>query len=70
MKLKSKKITGDLKIDSKNLNPPRKVQKLKNDLANICPKSLIRSFGCRPGEFVQPTKGISVSEKLKINGTM
>lgn len=50
-----KGITGDIKIDSKNLNPPKKVQKLKSDLAvYISQKSDPRILAARPGEFVQP----------------
>lgn len=50
-----KNITGDIKIDAKNLNPPRKVQKLKSDLAiYMSQKSDPRVLAARPGEFVQP----------------
>lgn len=50
-----KEITGDVKIDSKNLNSPRKIQKLKSDLAvYMSQKSDPRVMAARPGEFVQP----------------
>lgn len=50
-----KALTGDLKIDTKTLNPPRKVEKLKKDLAvYIKQKSDPRILAARPGEFVQP----------------
>lgn len=59
-----KEITGDIKIDSKNLNPPRKVQKLKSDLAiYMSQKSDPRVLAARPGEFVQPKgQGFSVGK--------
>ncbi|WP_415325391.1 carboxypeptidase-like regulatory domain-containing protein [Chryseobacterium sp. MMS23-Vi53] len=59
-----KDITGDLKIDSKNLNPPRKVQKLKSDLAvYMSQKSDPRILAARAGEFVQPKgQGFSVGK--------
>ncbi|WP_346984013.1 carboxypeptidase-like regulatory domain-containing protein [Chryseobacterium sp. POE27] len=62
-----KEITGDIKIDSKNLNPPRKVQKLKSDLAiYMSRKSDPSVLAPRPGEFVQPvTKGIFSLGKIK-----
>lgn len=50
-----KALTGDLKIDTKTLNPPRKVEKLKKDLAvYIKQKSDPRILAAKPGEFVQP----------------
>lgn len=50
-----KALTGDLKIDTKTLNPPRKVEKLRKDLAiYIKQKSDPRILAARPGEFVQP----------------
>ncbi len=50
-----KNITGDITIDSKNLNQPKKVEKLKNDLAlYMHQKSDPRVLAARPGEFVQP----------------
>lgn len=62
-----KNITGDIKIDTKNLNPPRKVEKLKNDLAKyMSQKSAPGVLVARPGEFVQPvTKGIYSFGKIK-----
>ncbi|WBX95796.1 carboxypeptidase-like regulatory domain-containing protein [Chryseobacterium gambrini] len=62
-----KTITGDIKIDAKNLNPPRKVEKLKNDLAKyMSQKSAPGVLAARPGEFVQPvTKGIYSFGKVK-----
>lgn len=62
-----KGITGDLKVDAKNLNPPRKVQKLKNDLGKyMAQKSDPRVLAARPGEFVQPvTKGTFTIGKIK-----
>ncbi|KQT20592.1 hypothetical protein ASG22_16590 [Chryseobacterium sp. Leaf405] len=62
-----KEITGDIKIDSKNLNPPKKVQKLKSDLAlYMSQKSDPRIMAARPGEFVQPiTKGTFSFGKTK-----
>lgn len=50
-----KGLTGDLKIDTKTMNPPRKVEKLKSDLAlYISQKSDPRILAAKPGEFVQP----------------
>ncbi|NML57870.1 carboxypeptidase-like regulatory domain-containing protein [Chryseobacterium cheonjiense] len=62
-----KEITGDIKIDSKNLNPPRKVEKLKSDLAIYMKrKSAPSVLASRPGEFVQPvTKGVFSIGKVK-----
>lgn len=62
-----KEITGDIKIDSKNLNPPRKVEKLKNDLAvYMSRRSAPSVLAPRPGEFVQPvTKGVFSLGKVK-----
>jgi hypothetical protein len=62
-----KEITGDIKIDSKNLNPPKKVQKLKSDLAiYMSQKSDPKVLAARPGEFVQPiTKGTFSFGKIK-----
>jgi len=62
-----KEITGDIKIDSKNLNPPRKVQKLKSDLAVYMKrKSAPSVLAPRAGEFVQPvTKGVFSLGKVK-----
>ncbi len=57
-----KNLTGDLKIDSKNLNAPKKVEKLKSDLAvYMSQKSDPRIMAARPGEFVQPKgQGFSI----------
>lgn len=62
-----KEVTGDLKIDAKNLNPPRKVQKLKSDLAiYMSRKSDPSVLAPRAGEFVQPvTKGVFSFGKIK-----
>lgn len=50
-----KELTGDLKIDTKNLNPPKKVEKLKADIGKyLRQKSDPRILAARPGEFVQP----------------
>ncbi|RZJ49798.1 MAG: hypothetical protein EOO19_04650 [Chryseobacterium sp.] len=50
-----KALTGDLKIDTKTLDPPRKVEKLKSDLAvYMKQKSDPRIIAAKPGEFVQP----------------
>jgi hypothetical protein len=59
-----KEITGDIKIDSKNLNQPKKVQKLKSDLAiYMSQKSDPRIMAARPGEFVQPKgQGFSIGK--------
>ncbi|WP_294221975.1 hypothetical protein [uncultured Chryseobacterium sp.] len=59
-----KNITGDLKTDSKNLNSPRKVEKLKSDLAvYMSQKSDPRIMAARPGEFVQPKgQGFSIGK--------
>jgi len=59
-----KALTGDLKVDTKTLNPPRKVEKLKSDLAvYIKQKSDPRILAGRPGEFVQPKgQGFSIGK--------
>ncbi|AZA53210.1 hypothetical protein [Chryseobacterium sp. G0201] len=59
-----KGLTGDIKIDSKNLNPPRKVEKLKSDLAvYMSQKSDPRLLAARAGEFVQPKgQGFSIGK--------
>lgn len=50
-----KGLTGDLKIDTKTMNPPKKVEKLRSDLAlYISQKSDPRILAAKPGEFVQP----------------
>lgn len=62
-----KGLTGDIKIDAKNLNPPKKVAKLKSDLAiYMSQKSDPRLMAARPSEFVQPvTKGTFSFGKIK-----
>ena len=59
-----KEMTGDLKMDTRNLNPPRKVQKLKSELAvYMSQKSDPRVLAARPGEFVQPKgQGFSIGK--------
>lgn len=59
-----KALTGDLKVDTKTLNPPRKIEKLKSDLAvYIKQKSDPRILAARPGEFVQPKgQGFSIGK--------
>nr|WP_262909436.1 hypothetical protein [Chryseobacterium gwangjuense] len=59
-----KGITGDLAIDSKNLNQQKKVQKLKGELAlYMSRKSDPRVLAARPGEFVQPKgQGFSIGK--------
>lgn len=59
-----KDITGDITIDSKNLDPPKKVQKLKSDLGlYMSKKSDPRIMAARPGEFVQPKgQGFSIGK--------
>ncbi len=48
-------LTGNLKIDSKTYNKPRKVQQLEAELGRyIKQKSDPRILAARPGEFVQP----------------
>lgn len=48
-------ITGNIKIDAKNLNKPKKVEKLIKDLDQyISQKSDPRILAAKPGEFVQP----------------
>jgi hypothetical protein len=48
-------ITGDLKIDAKNLNRPKKVEKLVKDIDSyISQKSDPRILAAKAGEFVQP----------------
>jgi len=59
-----KSLTGDLKIDSKTLNPSRKVEKLRNDMDQyIAQKSDPRILAAQPGEFVQPKgQGFSIGK--------
>ncbi len=61
-----KALTGDLKIDTQTLNPPKKVEKLKKDLAlYIAQKSDPRILAAKPGEFVQPKGQGFVIGKVK-----
>lgn len=57
-------ITGNLKIDAKNLNRPKKVEKLIKDMDRyISQKSDPRVLAARPGEFVQPKgQGFSIGK--------
>ncbi|GEN73475.1 hypothetical protein CLA01_35470 [Chryseobacterium lathyri] len=57
-------ITGDLKIDAKNLNRPKKVEKLIKDIDGyIARKSDPRILAAKPGEFVQPKgQGFSIGK--------
>lgn len=57
-------ITGDLKIDAKNLNRPKKVEKLVKDIDNyISQKSDPRILAAKPGEFIQPKgQGFSIGK--------
>ncbi|MBK1894228.1 peptidase associated/transthyretin-like domain-containing protein [Chryseobacterium paridis] len=57
-------LTGDLKIDSKSLNKPKKVQKLTKDIDKyIAQKSDPRILAAKAGEFVQPKgQGFSVGK--------
>ncbi|SIS34954.1 hypothetical protein SAMN05421639_103124 [Chryseobacterium shigense] len=57
-------LTGDLKIDTKNLNRPKKVDKLIKDIDKyIDQKSDPRILAARPGEFVQPKgQGFSIGK--------
>ncbi|MCX8532025.1 hypothetical protein [Chryseobacterium luquanense] len=59
-----KGLSGDLKIDSKTLNQPAKVQKLKAEInAYLKQKSDPRILAARPGQFVQPKgQGFSVGK--------
>lgn len=48
-------LTGNLKIDSRNYNKPKKVQKLETEINRyIAQKSDPRILAAKPGEFVQP----------------
>lgn len=48
-------ITGNLKVDSKNLDRPKKVEKLVKELKRyIAQKSDPKLMAHKPGEFVQP----------------
>lgn len=59
-----KGLSGDIKIDSKTLNAPKKVEKLKADINNyLKQKSDPRVLAARPGEFVQPKgQGFSIGK--------
>lgn len=59
-----KGLTGDLKVDSKNLNRPRKVEKLTQDIDKyIAQKSNPRILAAKAGEFVQPKgQGFSIGK--------
>ncbi|WP_179469330.1 carboxypeptidase-like regulatory domain-containing protein [Chryseobacterium sp. H1D6B] len=59
-----KGITGDLKIDSKNLDRPKKVEKLVKDIDKyILQKSDPRVLAAKGGEFVQPKgQGFSIGK--------
>lgn len=59
-----KGLSGDIKIDSKTMNPPKKVEKLKSDIGKyIQQKSDPRILAARPGEFVQPKgQGFSIGK--------
>ena len=61
-----KQLTGDLKIDAKTYNAPKKVEKLKADIGNyINTKSDPRILAAKPGEFVQPKGQGFVVGKIK-----
>ncbi|AZB08895.1 carboxypeptidase regulatory-like domain-containing protein [Chryseobacterium sp. G0162] len=48
-------LTGNLKIDSRSYNKPKKVQKLEIEMSRyIAQKSDPRILAAKPGEFVQP----------------
>ncbi|WP_126653400.1 carboxypeptidase-like regulatory domain-containing protein [Chryseobacterium aureum] len=57
-------LTGNLKIDSKLYNKPKKVEKLIKDIDQyIAQKSDPRILAARPGEFVQPKgQGFSIGK--------
>ena len=60
----SKGLTGDLKIDSKTLNRPKKVERLVREIDQyMVKKSDPRILAARAGEFVQPKgQGFSVGK--------
>ncbi|WP_312075335.1 carboxypeptidase-like regulatory domain-containing protein [Chryseobacterium sp.] len=62
-----RKLTGDLKIDTKVYNPSTKVQKLRADMGTyLRQKSDPKILAAKPGEFVQPvTKGTFSFGKIK-----
>nr|WP_315032614.1 carboxypeptidase-like regulatory domain-containing protein [uncultured Chryseobacterium sp.] len=57
-------LTGNLKIDSRSYNKPKKVEKLTKDIDQyIAQKSDPRILAARPGEFVQPKgEGFSIGK--------
>ncbi|QIY91201.1 carboxypeptidase-like regulatory domain-containing protein [Chryseobacterium gallinarum] len=57
-------ITGNLKIDSRNFGPSRKVEKLTKEIDRyIAQKTDPRVLAARPGEFVQPKgQGFSIGK--------
>ncbi|KFF75001.1 hypothetical protein HX13_08650 [Chryseobacterium sp. P1-3] len=57
-------ITGNLKIDSRNFGPSRKVEKLTKEIDRyIVQKTDPRVLAARPGEFVQPKgQGFSIGK--------
>ncbi|MFP3834983.1 hypothetical protein [Chryseobacterium sp. SIMBA_028] len=57
-------LTGNLKIDSRNYNKPKKVEKLSKEIDTyIAKKSDPRILAARPGEFVQPKgEGFSIGK--------
>ena len=57
-------LTGNLKIDSRNYNRPKKVEKLSKEIDSyIAQKSDPRILAARPGEFVQPKgEGFSIGK--------
>lgn len=57
-------ITGNLKIDTKNLNRSKKVEQLSRDIDRyIAQKTDARVLAARPGEFVQPKgQGFSIGK--------
>ncbi|WP_326982062.1 hypothetical protein VUJ46_17890 [Chryseobacterium sp. MYb264] len=57
-----KSLTGDLKMDSKTVGSPKKVEKLRNEIDRyIVQKSDPRVLASKPGEFVQPKgQGFSI----------
>ena len=62
-----KRLTGDLKIDTKIYNPTTTVQKLRADMSKyLSQKSDPKIMAPKPGEFVQPvTKGTFSFGKIK-----
>ncbi len=59
-------LTGNLKIDSRNYNKPKKIQKLETEINRyIAQKSDPRILAAKPGEFVQPKGEGFVIGKVK-----